>query len=166
MPRYGIPFWRASPFLRLLTPLTGGILFAHHIHTSSFFISCVFFTSLLGIASFRLFTVHKKYHWRWLNGIAFQLLPFCIGLQLVQLKNNTRQQNWIGSYADSVITLQCIVQEPLTEKPATFKTIARAAAVRINNEWRKTSGKLIVYLKKENNPASIHYGSEIIVRKK
>lgn len=166
MPRYGITFWRASPFLRLLIPLTGGILFAHYIHTSSFFISCVFFTSLLGIASFWLFTVHKKYHWRWLNGIAFQLLPFCIGLQLVQLKNNTRQQNWIGSYADSVITLQCIVQEPLTEKPATFKTIARAAAVRINNEWRKTSGKLIVYLKKENNPASIHYGSEIIVRKK
>ncbi|MFX5684686.1 ComEC/Rec2 family competence protein, partial [Acinetobacter baumannii] len=54
-------------------------------------------------------------------------------------------------------------EEPVTVKEKSYKTVARAEAVFIDDKWQPVSGKVLVYFKKQDSLPSLQYGSQIFV---
>lgn len=77
------------------------------------------------------------------------------------IKNN---KEWIGreSGADAVILT---LQEPLTEKQNSFKSVATVDQGHVNGQWRRSLGKTIVYLKKDSTAHTLQYGSTLVIKR-
>jgi competence protein ComEC len=165
MKRYGKQFWPPMPFIRLLMPLTAGIMIGQYFNPwlqTLIFIAAptvlIFF-----VFSFRSLT--KKYSLRWLNGLFFNLLMLCMGSALVYFQNIKNDPAWIGRHANDSKTILVTLQEPLTAKTNSFKTTARVTAVWIKNQWVAAKGDILVYFKKDSVPPGLQYGSELVIQK-
>lgn len=165
MRRYGIQFWRAAPFIRLLFPLTAGMVLGQYVTIS-------FYTSLLtGIAAsipiiyFHFLSPSHKYKFRWIQGSLLQLMVAAIGSLLMYSQNKTHQPNWVGRYAGATKLFALTIQEPFVEKANSYKALASVDAVYVNGKWITVKGNSIVYCKKENHPPVLSYGSQIIIQK-
>lgn len=165
MRQYGKKFWRSVPFIRLLIPLTAGILVAHYTRVTlqSVFTASVIVIAILFITMF--LPAAKKYTLRWLNGLSFNLLMFCLGILLSYCHDSKHDPSWIGypihSNGPTLVTLQ----EPLTEKTNSYKALAKAEAVLVNGEWVMVKGNVLVYFKKDSIHPSLQYGSQLIIQK-
>lgn len=62
---------------------------------------------------------------------------------------------------DVIVTLE----EPLVEKPKSFKALASVTAVYDNNKWHAAKGNILLYFKKDNTVPLLNYGSQIIFKK-
>ena len=80
-------------------------------------------------------------------------------------KNIENHPEWIGHYIKGKETILLTVQEPLTEKPNSFKTLAKAESLLKNGEWQKIKGNVLIYVKKDSMPPALQYGSQIIITK-
>jgi competence protein ComEC len=157
--------WKRIPFLRLLLPLIAGIMVAHYFAiaivdvfiTAGVFILFTFFYSIA--------TASLKFKLAWLNGIAITIIFICTGNSIYQFHDTKNTNDWIGNYYLKDSILAVTIQEPLTEKTKSFKTIATADFIYHNHEWKKTTGNIILYFKKENHPPNLHYGSQLIIHK-
>jgi competence protein ComEC len=165
MRQYGKPFWASVPFLRLLLPLVTGILIGFYNSPSLSAIFSIGTCSLLFFILSRFLSIAKKYSTRWLTGICIHLLLVCIGILLIYTNDIRHQPNWVGNYKDSSETFLITVQEPLTEKEKSYKTTGNTEAVLVNGQWKKLTGKLFVYFRKDSMPNNIQYGSQLIIHK-
>ena len=165
MRRYGKQFWRSVPFLRLLIPLIAGILIQRYIHPSFLIITITaFFFFCIFCAVTYLFTAYK-YRLRWVSGSSINLMIVCFGSALLYFQNIENDPEWIGHFIKGKETILLTLQEPLTEKPNSFKVTAKVESVLKNGEWQKVKGNILVYLKKDSTPPTLQYGSQIIIAK-
>lgn len=165
MRQYGKQFWRAVPFLRLLIPLTAGILLEQYLDypllsiiitgTACFSVSCIVtFLSLV-----------KKYQLRWITGLCLQLLMLSAGSALVYFQNIEKDPDWIGHHIKEQVSLYVTIQEPLTGKPNSYKTIVKAEWMKTNDGWKKVKGNVLVYFKKDSTAPAVEYGTRLLIRK-
>lgn len=159
------PVWKQVPFLRLLLPLIAGMILSY------FFQIPIWFIILLTTASILIFTFYSflssslKYAMRWLSGLAISVFFICIGYYDYHSNDVQHQKDWIGNNISADSIFYITIQEPLTEKTKSYKTMAAANFVFINHEWEKTKGNIIVYFKKENGKPNVAYGATLIIRK-
>src|SRR6478735_6126448 len=95
MRRYGKQFWRSVPFIRLLIPLTAGIVLSHYLQVS-FRIACL--SSLIAIMAHFTIRYSSKFSLRWLNGAAFNLIFICLGCLFIHFQNLRNDRQWVGHY--------------------------------------------------------------------
>lgn len=162
---YGKQFWRAVPFLRLLIPLTAGILIEQHLAFpfQTILVSAVAFFCLFCAASF--LPIARRYQLSWLPGLSINLLMLCFGWALIYFQNIENDTGWIGHYTKGKETVLLTLQEPLTEKPGSYKTLAKAESVFKNGEWKKVKGNILIYFKKDSIAPALSYGSQLIITK-
>lgn len=162
---YERQFWRAVPFLRLLIPLTAGILIEQHfpfsfqiilVSTAAFF--CLF-------CAVNFLPIARRYQLSWLPGLSINLLTLCFGWALIYFQNIENNTGWIGHYIKGKETVLLTLQEPLTEKPGSYKSLAKAESVLKNGEWKKVKGNILIYFKKGSTAPALSYGSQIIITK-
>ncbi|MES2372253.1 MAG: ComEC/Rec2 family competence protein [Bacteroidota bacterium] len=164
MRRYGKQFWRSVPFIRLLVPLTAGIVLSQYHQLS---LHLLIFLSLLSILALILTRLASKlrYRLRWITGLSLNLLFFCMGCLLMYFQNIENDKRWIGNYALKATAVSVTLQGPLVVKPNSYKALAKLESAFVDGEWMIVKGVILIYFKKDSLPQSLSYGSRIIIQK-
>lgn len=164
MHRYGIYSWKRLPFLRLLAPLCAGILVQRYCAVPP---ACFISGIIIAIIALAVFFFHRfalPYHWRWVNGILVGVLFMCAGGILMYTADTRNDSRWIGHHLNGATYILAGVQEPLTEKPRSYKTTAKAEAVWRNGKWISVNGNIILYISK-THADGLTYGRQVLIRK-
>ena len=166
MRHYGKHFWRPIPFIRLLIPLTAGILIAFYLDLSLKILYPAAVIAGITLLIIRFLPSSVKFTIRWLNGVCFNLLFFCLGATLVYFQQTEHDKTWIGHYLSGNQPVIVTLQEPLVEKVNSYKALAKAEAILVNDEWKNVKGNILIYCKKDSSPPPLVYGSRLIIQKK
>lgn len=166
MRQYGKQFWRSVPFIRLLIPLTAGILAEQYAGFSLQIISAIAVLSFIIFYVVNYLPIARKYQLRWLSGSCTNLLMLCLGAALIYFQNIEHDLQWIGHYAANNKTILVTLQEPLAEKTNSFKALARVESVMADEGWKEVKGNIIIYFKKDSTVLPLQYGSQLIITKK
>jgi competence protein ComEC len=164
MRRYGKQFWRSVPFIRLLIPLTAGIVLSHYLQIS-FRTVCI--STLITIIVHLIIRYSSKFFLlRWLSGAAFNLIFICLGCLLIHFQNLKNDQRWVGHYLSAAKCISVVLQEPLTAKTNSYKALAKVDVVLIDQQWQPVKGNILLYFKKDSVVPALQYASQIIIQKK
>ncbi len=157
--------WKEAPFLRLIIPLIAGIIIQYYLQPpcsitwTTFAIAC----SLLIILA-RL-PIRYQFRFRLLTGIAIIALVLSTGT-LLSFYNDPRQHpHWFGHLTHPHDTILVTIQEPLSEKPNSWKTTATIESVISGNEWKKARGTILLYFQKDSLFQRVHYGDRLVLTK-
>lgn len=164
LPRPVHPFTK-TPALRLLLPLMAGILVQRYRPLPLLFL--INWRNRLSTSRAVLppSPLTKKYGLAPVNGIVLSLLVDIIGagaLYYSDIRNNT---HWVGHRLHETKALLLTLQEPLVEKPASWKAIASMEQAYTGTEATPAEGGLIIYFKKDSLSEGLGYGSRLILTK-
>lgn len=159
------PIFKRIPALRLLIPLVAGILVQFHFKIGLNFFLYVAVGSLLLFGIFFFFKPTIKYSVRWLTGISITLLIIALGGCISYIRNIENNNLWVGKFYKNNVPVLLTLQEPIVEKPKSYKALAQINALYINNNWQLTKGNALIYFRKDSSKPSLQYGSQIIVIK-
>ncbi|MBS1755261.1 MAG: ComEC family competence protein [Ferruginibacter sp.] len=163
---YDIPFWKNAPFIRLLLPLITGIIIQWYCKLPLAFIIVTFIS--FGFSFFLFFLLPRifKFRLRSLQGVALQLMLVSLGLFITWQKNIRNNKEWYGNFYHNDEYLLVRIDEPLTEKPKSFKADGYVEAVAKDGKTISCKGKLLLYFSKDSTAPALNYGDKIIFNKK
>ncbi len=157
--------WKTHPFVKITPAFISGILLQWYLQLS---LTVIFVPAM--VAALMLFAgcwlpAAGKYAFRWLQGLLIMLLIAATGAVWTYSKTSLHQPGWLGNN-NAATAIRATIEEPLTEKPKTYKTTARITAVRnADGSWVKQEGKIIVYIRKKDSIPPLHYGVQILFSK-
>jgi competence protein ComEC len=106
-----------------------------------------------------------RFRFSWINGACIYLLLACIGSLITFYKDISHQPNWIKRhYRDSAMVIATL-QEPLSEKAKSYKSVASIRQIIINDTVHLVEGNIIIYFNKDSTAQQLDYGSQIIFNK-
>jgi competence protein ComEC len=157
--------WKQAPFLRLIIPFIAGILLQWHIQ-----INPIFYWAFLTAGGSILFTVNRRsrffqFRYSWLNGLVLYSVLICIGALVTYYKDLANHPNWVKRYCNDSSVLRVVLQEPLSEKPKTYKAMASVEQVVNKDTIHSVKGSIIIYFQKDSISANLSYGSQIILKR-
>ena len=114
---------------------------------------------------FACLPISKQYLYRWVQGLFIALLFSGAGIILTFINNIHNNAQWFGQSYQASQTILVTIEEPFVAKKNSYKANASVTAIKINNAWQKTTGKIIVYLKRDSTKINLQYGSQIIINK-
>lgn len=161
-----IPVWKQAPFLRLLLPLSGGILLQWYY---AFSLSLLYGTALI-IVVFLTVTGFLKGYWffryKWILGVLLTSAVAVMGAWITHEKNIKHHKKWFGHGYIPGVSVMAMLEEPLIEKERSYKAEASIYAISVNDTITATEGRIILYFKKDSTLLSqLHYGSAVTFRK-
>ncbi len=169
---YTTPFWKKSPFLRLLIPVMAGIILQWDRQIPVQLWWYVLAMSFMAFALFFFIPFFKRYRLSLLSGIFVSILFLALGALLTWHKDIRHNENWFGNSYRSKDGLIVTLDEPLVEKNKSFKANATVNFLLQNETKIPVAGTIILYFKKDtidgkNDSLLQHltYGSQIIFRK-
>ncbi|MBE2231177.1 MAG: ComEC family competence protein [Chitinophagaceae bacterium] len=152
------------PFLFLLLPFIAGLLAGWYLPVpeTGWLITAAF--SLLLLLAFFVLPLLERYRHAWLSGVSVFLLLASLGAlhcqrQAVLLHTGSKQ------LGESFTALQLILDEPLTEKEKSWKTVARVSRITYDGTKEPVTAKIIVYLQKDSTARRLGYGTRLLIRK-
>jgi competence protein ComEC len=106
-----------------------------------------------------------RFRFSWINGACIYILLLCIGALITFYKDISHQANWIKRhYRDSAIIIATL-QEPLSEKAKSYKSIASVQQIIINDTVYLVEGSILIYFNKDSITHQLDYGAQIIFNK-
>ncbi len=158
-----IPIWKTAPFIRLLVPLIVGILLQWHIQMELGQIVAALIGFALAYSACFLLPLRLRYRWQWLQGILLNVLIVAVAAFATYQKDVRHGSQWFGhTYHDSDYIVVRI-NEPLVEKPKSFKAEAVVESICRNDTVLATTGKLLLYFAKDSNMPALHYGDRVLL---
>jgi competence protein ComEC len=159
------PIWKESPFFRLVIPLLAGITCQWYWPFNLLFLWLLFAFSILALWLFAALPLSGQYHARWYNGAWLHALLFATGGLLLFYQDIRYQKlNITNVYTAGKVVLVTI-EEPLSEKKQSYKTIASVQAVRWGHSISKASGKILLYFQQDSAAQHLHYGNQLLLYK-
>ena len=165
MPAPNMHLWYKAPFLRLTIPLIAGILIQWYGQFSIHLMIGAFCVLLIFVIAYQFLPLSKKFIFSFLGGAFITLLIIVLGAILTWLKDIRHTQNWIGNKHLSYDYLVFKLQEPLVEKPNSYKAVASIENSFHNKTNVSVKGNVIVYFKKDSVVNNLQYGSIILIKK-
>jgi competence protein ComEC len=164
--RISIPFWKKTPFIRLLLPLIAGITLQWYIQIDLFLI----IVPIIGISVayflfFLLLPLATRFRLLILPGILLQFLLIFLGLLLTWQNDIRHRQNWYGNYYKDGSYLVVRIDEPMVEKNKSFKADSYVERVVQDGKTFAAQGKLLLYFSKDSIQPNLKYGDKIIIHK-
>jgi competence protein ComEC len=157
------PIWKESPFIRLIVPLAAGITCQWYWPLTASSLWLLFAFSALALRLFSALPLSRQYHAQWHNGLWLHAMLFGIGgLLLFYTDIKNQHLNITRQYVAGKAVLVTI-EEPLSEKDQSYKTIASVQAVLFDHSIAKASGKIILYFQKDSNAQQLHYGKHLLL---
>lgn len=153
------------PALRLLLPFMAGIVVQWYLPLPFSFLLIGGIILLVAALLYQILPLTTKYRFTFLNGCILSMLVGTIGASALyhsDIRNNAR---WFGAKQNEGQALLLKLQEPLTEKPASWKAIASVEQIFREKAPQRGTGKLIIYFKKDSLPAGLGYGSRLVLTK-
>ncbi|MEO7523818.1 MAG: ComEC/Rec2 family competence protein [Ferruginibacter sp.] len=159
-----IPFWKTSPFCRLIIPVLAGIMIQWYIQLSCsviiLFATCFF----LAFTLFYFLPVELKFRLQSLQGILMMKILLCFAMFITWQKDTRHTNSWYGHYCNDSSFLLVRVNEPLAEKSKSYKAEGYVESVINNEKDIPTGGKLFMYFSKDTMSSSLHYGDRILIK--
>ncbi len=162
---YAANHLKTYPFIRLLVALTAGIIVQWYLHPPVEIVLCLTAFILCVVGSFLLLNDVKKFALNWVRGACIFLLFVFTGMMLVWAQNMQNNPHWYNKIYKPNDALLITLEEPLVEKPKSFKALASVNAVYDSNKWQSTKGYIILYFKQDAVTASLKYGTQIVLKK-
>ena len=161
--QHRIHLWKTAPFIRLLLPLIGGIIWQWYlpIILSIIIIMAALFT--IFFFSFYKLSFSFRYTYQWGQGVLLHGILFCLGAYLCYSNDIRNDKQWYGKYSTDSSTIVIKILEPPVEKAKTFRTIGSVEAVLVNGHAISTRGKVLLYFAKVDSNKLPQYGQVIIV---
>lgn len=162
-----VPVWKKAPFLRLLLPLTAGIILQwyNQFQLEQILVAAVGFS--LAFICFRLLPLALRFKFQALQGILLNLLLIVAGLFITYQKDIRHQQSWIGNIYHDSDYIVATINEPLLEKNKSYKADAVVENIGKENDIKNATGKIIIYFEKDSSAQPpLRYGDKIIFNKK
>lgn len=156
---------KKHPFVRLLACLVVGIVGQWFGQCTPMLLFVGFGATSVLLAGFALAPSPLIFIINWLRGILVLLLFVCAGAIITFAKDARHNPRWVASRYQPGQTVLLTMEEPLVEKPKSWKALASVTAVQDGHGWQKVYGKAIVYFYKGSKQPPIQYGTQIIVYK-
>jgi competence protein ComEC len=159
-----IEIWQEAPFLRLVLPLIGGILFQQYCPLLNLISAFLVFSALLiAMLLWQRLAVKKQFKVYVGQGILLYSMLFFFGVLTFQLSNNSIRSNFYGKFLLPQNQLAVLrLTTPLSSTTNGFK--ASAKVVQID---KKTScGNAFVYFSKNASMYALKYGDLIVTNAK
>lgn len=163
-----IPFWKKTPFLRLLLPLMGGIAIQWYVPFPEWLWWCCFTAGLVLFVIFFFIPVAGRFRLLWMSGLPGILIFLSLGALLTRYHDVRNQNDWFGNYYRPADKIVVTLDEPPVEKNRSFKANATVSCLLHNETGIPAQGKVILYFQKElpgRQLQDINYGSKIIIDK-
>ena len=156
--------WSQAPLVRLLIPFIAGILTAVYLpYRSAAFIFIIALLLTLIAAIVLIPKYNLSYRRSWWFGLTLNVLLFLLAYQLTIFKTETFSPGHFSHYIHNKTLVKArIVQSPV-EKERSFKIVAEIDRLKRGEMWINTSGKIMLYLKKDNAAARLRYGDELLL---
>jgi competence protein ComEC len=160
-----IPAWKTAPFIRLLLPFIVGIVLQWYLQFSMAHIGIAFLCFAVAYGAFFLLPLRLRFRWQWLSGSLLHLLLVAVAAFVACQKDIRHSDQWFGhSYHDSDY-LMVRINEPLTEKPKSFKAEAVVECICRNDSTLAVTGKLLLYFSKNSSMPTLQYGDRVLLHK-
>ncbi len=149
--------WNLVPVLRLLLPFCGGIVLQLFFpFTFEVLLSILVVSIALAGCSMLLRSTVQKWKYRWWSGVCITLIFFALGAIRSFTEREINEPSHFQYHKGDLYLAS--VDEPFVEKAKSFKTVARVLAVKQNNVWINTSGKILIYFSKQQFDSTVAYG--------
>lgn len=156
--------WHKYPFVRLILPYAFGIWMAINLD----FLNLKVNLSLLvfGLTTLLLsFLVVKKYQFRWIFGLLLHAVLFLGGAAQVKIIHQKAENVTIPALSENAFYIARVVESPV-EKSQSVKLLLNLENVyRQEQELQAAKGKVLAYLKLDENLPSVQYGDQIAFSK-
>lgn len=158
----GFPLWKEAPFIRLLLPFVIGILTVYYT-ANPVWISWILFSLSFGILFF-IDLANLKWTFLCYNfvGILINLLLFATGGIIAGNKNPFASKKIIEKFADGKSVYSVTISEPLSEKPSSWKTLARINSIQNKKEKKSFTSDMLLYFRKDSLHKKPVYGDRIL----
>ncbi|MFT3978847.1 MAG: ComEC/Rec2 family competence protein [Ferruginibacter sp.] len=165
-PLYQVPVWKQAPTLRLLFPLTAGIILQWYVSFSLLYIAVCMVCAASALLLFVFFPTARLAGLAIYRGVIFHLLLLSFGMLLTWQKDARHHSDWYGHFLTDSSTLLVKINEPPVIKARSIKAEAVVTAVINGNTIAHTSGNLLIYFSKDSLPFAIDYGQYILIGNK
>lgn len=160
-----VPIWKESPFLRLIPPFIAGLLTQWYCPLSLLAAWSLLLTAIIIIVFFSFTSLLKQFQTSWIRGFFFHILLFATGLLLLNYKDIRRQTTGTTLQFHPPNGVLVTIEEPLSEKNRSFKTVASIQAVISQHSTQAARGKLLLYFGKDSTANHIQYGHQLVITK-
>ncbi|HET8574086.1 MAG TPA: ComEC/Rec2 family competence protein [Edaphocola sp.] len=159
------PGFRRLPFVYLLIPFIGGILFRHWLPEALPLHTAIGTLIIVSILTGILFSLKNRISKNSQSILLFYALLLC-GYIICLQNDITRNKNWFGSDLQSVTALSAKVIAPPQRKSRTILINLAVEKVRRDNAWQKTTGRLQLYVFLQDSIPEINVGDQLIMPNK
>ncbi|WP_170117362.1 ComEC/Rec2 family competence protein [Chitinophaga ginsengisoli] len=116
------------------------------------------------LLGFQKLSFRFRYQYDWVRGIALQLLIVCCGSLLVYQSDIRRSSCYFESLARPGDLLLVMVNEPLQQRPRSYKTVVEVRDIIRDRTRIPAKGKLLVYLTKDSAAAGLRDGDRLLIQ--
>jgi competence protein ComEC len=165
MSLYGVPFWKKTPFIRLLIATMAGILIQWQFQINVKVLWLILVVCIISVVIFFFIPFFNRYRLGLLNGIAACILFFSVGSLLVWYKDIRHNDQWFGNSYQAKEGLVVTLDETPVEKTKSIKADVVVSYLLKDGKSIPVNGKIILYFKKDSSLSQLGYGSQIIFKK-
>jgi len=152
-------FLAVNPFVRLVVPITGGILLQDHLQMAWFTLMGISGILITGLVLFSLLPLRKQYFLNWLRGMLIGLLLTVAGS--IVMKNHMESR---PSFSGEKGTFIAEVTDIPLEKPHSWQAILRIIQHESANRYEQANAKILTYFQKKDSLAPVQAGDRVMGR--
>lgn len=164
MPRPGHYIWKKAPFLRVLPPLSAGILLGYHFDLPRMAMAIAAIVTLVMMLIYELLKDRFKFSLRYLPGLLFHMLILFAGTALLQSHNIKNQPLWYGYHLRDATHLKLTLLDRPASKARTIRYMAEVEAVMAGAKVLPAKGTVLLYMARDLRSEALTAGRAIIVQ--
>ncbi|MEP6584668.1 MAG: ComEC/Rec2 family competence protein, partial [Ginsengibacter sp.] len=162
---YKIYIWKTAPFLRLLIPLSAGILIQYYFKLPLDKIIIPGCILILLTIIFRFLPLSYRFKFRGAQGVFISLFILFLAMFLTRQKDIRNENAWYGNYYDSSCYIVATLSEPPVEKAKSYKVLATAESIVRNDSIYSAKGSILLYFSKDSSGQVPKFGDKLIISK-
>lgn len=160
-----VRFWNKAPFIRLLFPLMAGIIIQWYLQMDFDWLVIAISICLILMILYFFITLKNRFRFALFHGLLVNTMVFCSGSILVWINDVRHNAEWFGKYYEEKDLVVIQLEEPVVEKPNSFKALASIQTLYNNTTSISVEGRLIIYFEKDSSLKSLDYGTTICFKK-
>ncbi|HTQ28919.1 MAG TPA: ComEC/Rec2 family competence protein [Puia sp.] len=160
-----LPLWKEAPFTRLLPALCAGILLQWYLSLPVTVTMTVFPAATLTTVLLDTGPMAIRYHRSFIYGILLNLQILCLGSAITWRQDERVRDNWLNQVYRRGDYIIARLDEPISEKPRSFKTVASVNSLCRGDRPLRTQGSLFIYFSREARDSRLQPGTRILFTK-
>jgi competence protein ComEC len=158
-----VAFLKRAPFVRMILPFSVGIVLQSYMPLLPVVLwagCCLLLLVLLILSRLALWV---QFTYGWVKGVVIHLLVIAVGCLVMSYADIRHSGHYFASFLRSSDLLLVTVQEPLQEKPRSYKTVVQVDGIVRGDSLLPVKGNLLLYLEKEKRVAALECGNQLLL---